>query len=248
MRSKIHLVIPDSHASPDHHNERYTYLSKLICDLKPDVVVDIGDWFDMASLCSYDKGTRGFHGRRYQADISAGVEAQDRLITPLRQRKKKLPRFIRCLGNHENRIVRAIEREPELLEGTIGLNDLQSKEYGWEEYPFNEVVNVDGVNYAHYFVSGVMGRPVSSARALLQAQNASCIMGHTHTFEYATKANIEGRRFHSIFCGVYQDYTPDFASTSSYLWRPGVLVLYGVENGDFDIEWVSMRRIKEAYG
>lgn len=245
--SKIHLVIPDSHAHPDYDNERYSALSKLIADLNPDVVIDIGDWFDMASLCSYDKGTRGFHGRRYQMDIAAGLEAQERLLGPLRRRKKKLPRFVRCLGNHEHRIVRAIDREPELLEGTIGLGDLQSREYKWEEYPFLQPVEIDGVHYAHYFVSGVMGRPVSSARALLNHQNTTCIMGHSHTFDYATKANIKGDRFHGIFCGVFQDYTPEFASATDYMWRPGVLILRNVENGDFDMEWVSMKRLKELY-
>lgn len=245
--SKTHLVIPDSHAHPDYDNERYSYLSKLIADLNPDVVVDIGDWYDMASLCSYDRGTRGFHGRRYQADIAAGVEAQDRLLLPLRKRKKRLPRFIRCLGNHEHRIIRAIDREPELLEGTIGLSDLQSKEYKWEEYPFLQAVEVDGVNYAHYFVSGVMGRPVSSARAMLNHQNASCVMGHAHTFDYATKTNVRGQAFHGVICGVFQDYTPEFASATDYMWRRGVLILHNVEDGNFDIEWISMDRLKGMY-
>lgn len=245
---KIHIVIPDSHAHPDHHNKRYTWLSKLIADVNPDVVVDIGDWFDMASLCSYDKGTKGFEGRRYQKDIAAGVEAQDRLLLPLRKRKKKLPRFVRTLGNHEARITRAIEKDPAILDGTIGLSDLQSKEYKWEEYPFKQPVNIDGINYAHFFVSGVMGRPVASARALLNHQNATAIMGHAHTFDYATKANIEGKRFHGIFCGVFQDYTPDFAAATDYMWRPGILILRNVENGDFDMEWVSMKRLKELYG
>jgi len=248
LLSKTHLVIPDSHAHPDFSNERYSYLSKLIMDVNPDVVIDIGDWFDMASLCSYDKGTRGFHGRRYQDDIAAGIEAQDRVLSPLRKRKRKLPRFVRCLGNHEYRIVRAIDREPELLEGTIGLSDLQSKEYNWEEHPFNEVVNIDGINYTHYFVSGVMGRPISSANSLLTRQRASCTMGHTHTFEYKTESNVEGKRSHALFCGVFQDYDPDFAANTNYLWRRGVVIKHNVEDGNYDLEWVSIQRLKEMYG
>ena len=184
------LVIPDSHAHPDFNNDRYSWLSRLTIDLKPDVVVDIGDWFDMHSLCTYDKGTKGFQGRRYKDDISAGVEAQDRFYVPLKRRKKKMPLMLRCLGNHEQRISRAIDREPEMLDGVIGLSDLESKQYGWREHPFLEVVNVNGVNFSHYFTSGLMGRPVASARALLLNQNASCIQGHAHSFDYATKPNI----------------------------------------------------------
>ena len=132
---KTHLVIPDSHAHPDFNNERYTWLGKLIHDTKPDVVVDIGDWFDMPSLCSYDRGTKSFEGRSYKRDIEAGVDAQDRMFHEVRKHKKKLPRFVRTLGNHENRVNRAVELD-RVLEGTISTKDFQSNEYGFEEYPF----------------------------------------------------------------------------------------------------------------
>ena len=94
-KPQVHLVVPDSHAHPDYSNERYDWLAELILDIKPDVVIDIGDWFDMPSLCSYDRGTKGFEGRRYQKDIAAGIEAQDRMLTRLRKQKKKLPRSLK---------------------------------------------------------------------------------------------------------------------------------------------------------
>src|SRR5690606_7005489 len=178
--AKIHLIIPDSHASPDHHNKRYEWLGHLINDVKPDVVIDIGDWFDMASLCSYDRGTKGFEGRRYKRDIEAGLDAQDRMFTIIRRQKKKLPRFVRTLGNHEHRIVKAIDRDP-ILEGTIGLEDLMSKEYGWEEVPFLTPITIDGITYQHYFTSGIMGRPIGGenhARSLILRQLGSVTQGH----------------------------------------------------------------------
>lgn len=247
MSGKIHVVIPDSHAHPDHHNRRYTWLGNLIADIKPDVVVDIGDWWDMASLCSYDKGTKGFEGRRYKKDIEAGLEAQDRMFDPIKRQKKKLPRFIRTLGNHENRICKAVERDA-ILEGTIGLNDLQSREYGWEEYPFLHPVNVDGVNYAHYFASGVLNRPVPNARQLLIKQLASCTMGHDHRFDYVRQSNVNGDTINSLVCGVFQDYHADYAGPANAIWDRGVVIKRDVQNGNYDLEWVSMKRLREAYG
>ena len=41
--TKVHLVIPDPHAHPDHNNNRADWLGQLILDLKPDVVVNLGD-------------------------------------------------------------------------------------------------------------------------------------------------------------------------------------------------------------
>jgi hypothetical protein len=246
-KSRTHLVVPDSHASPDYNNKRYDLLGKLIVDIKPDVVIDIGDWFDMSSLCSYDRGTKGFEGRRYKKDIEAGIEAQDRMYRWIKRAKKKRPRMVRCLGNHEERINRAIDRDP-ILEDTIGIQDLESEQYGFKEvYDFLDPVEIDGVHYAHYFTTGVMGRPASSARALLQRQRVSCTMGHTHTLDYETGGNVGGERHHGLFCGVFQDYTPSFARQSSHLWNRGVVVKRHVSRGDYDIEWISMEQLKAEY-
>lgn len=248
--SRVHLIIPDSHARPGNHNKRYEWLGHLINDIKPDTVIDIGDWFDMESLCSYDKGTKSFEGRRYKADIEAGLDAQDRMFSIIRKQKKKLPRFVRTLGNHEARITKAVERDP-VLEGTIGLSDLQSKEHGWEEIPFLEPIKIDGVTYQHYFTSGIMGRPISGerhAQALILKQLASCTQGHSHLFDYCIRTNVDGRRFHGCVVGVYQDYLAEFAGPANKLWNAGVVVKRDVANGDYDIEHISLARIKREYG
>ncbi len=247
MSGKTHIIVPDSHAHPDFNNNRYTWLGKLIADVQPDVVVDIGDFFDMASLCSYDKGKKSFEGRRYHRDIAAGVEAQDRMFKPIKARKRKLPRFVRCLGNHEDRINRAISLDP-ILDGTIGLNDLQSAEYGFEQYDYKTLVNVDGVNYSHVLTSGVKGLPVTSANLMLAKQHESCTMGHAHTFDYSIQAKASGGHLHGLICGVFQDYHADFAGPANEMWRPGVVVKRNVEAGNYDLEWISLKRLMEAYG
>jgi hypothetical protein len=32
------------------------------------------------------------------------------------------------------------------------------------------------------------------------------------------------------------------------MWNPGIVVKRGVENGSYDVEHISLKRIKEAYG
>lgn len=248
-RPQCHLVIPDSHAHPNHHNRRYQWLAELINDVKPDVVVDIGDWWDMPSLCSYDKGTKGFEGRRYKRDIDSGLEAQQIVYDITRRAKKKLPRFVRTLGNHENRIAKAVDRDP-ILEGTIGLQDLQSRQYGWEEYGFLNPVTIAGVTYQHYFTSGIMGRPISGerhAQTLILKQLASCTQGHSHLFDYCERTDVSGKRIAGCVVGVFQDYEADFAGPANKMWNPGVVVKRDVWDGSYDIEHISLKRIKEAY-
>ena len=73
------LIIPDYHAHPDYDNSRATALGRMIVDTKPDTVLMLGDWADMASLSSYDKGKRSFEGRRYNRDVASAIEAQQML-------------------------------------------------------------------------------------------------------------------------------------------------------------------------
>ena len=115
------LIIGDPHAHPDYDNSRFTALGKYIVSTKPDVVVCLGDFADMPSLSSYDKGTRGFEGRRYRRDVEAVIDAQYKLFAPIRKhndylRKQKLklykPKLYMTLGNHEDRINRVIKSSP----------------------------------------------------------------------------------------------------------------------------------------
>lgn len=246
---KTILVIPDSHAHPDYNNDRYKWLAHLILDIKPDHVVDIGDWYDMPSLCSYDKGTKSFEGRRYKKDIEAGLEAQQIVHDITRGPKKKLPKFWRTLGNHENRINKAINADP-VLDGTIGTVDLQSKEYGWEEYGFLVPLELHGITFQHYFTSGVMGRPIGGenhAKSLITKQFKSCVQGHSHTMDYARRTDAAGNKLHGLVVGVYQDYDSDYAANANKMWDRGVPILRNVENGHYDLEWISLDRIKAAY-
>lgn len=249
-----HLVIPDPHAHPDHNNDRADWIGKLILDLRPDVVVNLGDSFDMASLSTYDKGKRAFAGRSYQKDIESGLDFQDRLWHPLKRAKKKWPRAIFLEGNHEHRIERALDLSPE-LQGTIGFND-----YGLDAY-YDEVIryeggtpgviNVNNIYYSHYFISGVMGRPIGGVKpaySISVANGVSSTCGHIHTLDYSVRTIANGRKVQCLVAGVAQDYNSPWAGHINDLWWRGVVIKRGVDNGQYDPEFVSLTRLKEIYG
>lgn len=248
--SRKHLIIPDSHSTPGFSNRRYEWIGHLINDIKPDIVIDIGDWWDLPSLNSYDKSAKkAYEGRQYSKDIDVGIDAQDRLLTTVRKQKRKLPKFIRVLGNHEHRITRAIESDP-VLEGTIGLNDLQSKEYGWEEYPFLKSVEVDGVNYSHYYPTGISGRPVSgdnTAGMLLSKRFKSSTQGHSHLFDYAVRTDANGNKLMDLTVGCYLEQNLEWADSTAPLWWKGVCVCNNVENGSYDLQQISLEALKKEY-
>jgi hypothetical protein len=205
----------------------------------------------MPSLCTYDYGTKGYEGRRYVQDINAAIEAQELMFKPIRERKKKLPKFWMMVGNHEHRITRAVSSDAK-LEGVLSVDDLQYKEYGWEVVPYNGstpgVLHLDGIAYAHYHVSGVMGRPVSGVRpayALVTKYGTSATQGHIHTFDFYHRANAMADVY-GMVCGCYIEDRHDYAGVANDMWWSGLVLKTDVEGGRYDphpIRTSSLRRM-----
>ena len=253
--SKVHLVIPDVQAKP---GIDFTYLNnigKYIVEKKPDVIINIGDFADMPSLSSYDKGKKSFEGRRYLADIKASHEAMDALLGPLFEfnkaaKKNKMkqyhPKMVLTMGNHEHRIDRAVNLQPE-LEGVLDTAHLKYAEYGWEVHPFLEVVHVDGVAYSHYFTSGVLGRPVTSSRALLTKKHQSCVMGHVQTMALSTDYRADGTPILGLFAGCCYEHDEDYLGPQGNAHFRGIHMLYEVNNGSFYHHAVTLNYLNGKY-
>jgi len=221
---------------------------------KPDVIIHLGDHWDMPSLSSYDVGKKSFEGRRYSADVKAGNDAM-KLFTDtikaeqkrLRKHKKRIwkPRLIFTLGNHEQRIERAVENDAK-LEGLMSYEDLNLKD--WEVYPYLQPVIVDGVAYCHFFTSGVMGRPVTNAKLLLQKKHMSCIMGHVQDRDIAFDRNASGKRMTALFAGIYYQHDEEYLNPQTNGSWSGLWMLNEVQDGAFDEMPISMTYLRRRYG
>lgn len=257
MIRNSHLVIPDPHSHPDHPNDRADWIGKLIADLKPEVIINLGDGADMASLSSYDKGKGSFHGRTYQKDIDAFLDFEDRLWEPMRRMKKKRPRRIFLEGNHEHRIKKAVDSMPE-YEGSrygISFKDLDLDHYYDDVVEYKGqtpgIITVDGVSYAHYFISGVMARSVGgehAAYSLITKNFTSCTQGHSHTLDFSVRTDTFGNKVMGLVAGVGIDYTADWAGHANDLWWKGVIFKRHVEDGVYDPQFISMEALKKEYG
>ena len=256
MLGRKHLMIPDTQCKEGISFDYLAWVGEYIVAKQPDVVVQIGDFNDMPSLCSYDVGKKNFEGKRYKSDICAGKEAMRIMLEPMRKynaqhgknkKKQYNPEMILTLGNHEDRITRAIESDPK-LDGTLSLNDLGYKEAGWEVYPFLRPVVIDGVIYSHFFPSGQMGRPCSSARALLTKHHMSCLAGHQQGRDIAYGKRADGKSITAIIAGSYYEHDENYLSPfTNKHWR-GVFVLHETHDGEFDEMSVSIGYLKRKYG
>ena len=253
------LNIPDSHAEPGVDNNRFEALGNFILETKPDVIVNIGDMADMSSLSSYDRGKSDFHSRRYQDDIEAVNDALKRLHKPLDdynkvrsswRKKQYKPKFVFCMGNHENRINTAISTDKVMLEGLISTDDIKLKERGYTVVPFMTPITIGGVMFQHYFPSGVMGMPiggVNAARSHALKLMVSTVSGHSHLFDHAVNTRHDGKKIHNLVGGCFFEHSHEFAKNSEYLYWRGFNVLNNVSDGEFELEQHSLKKLMENY-
>jgi len=248
-----HLVIPDTQVKYGEDYEYLSFIGKYIVDQKPDVIVHLGDFADMESLSSYDVGKKSFEGKRYVKDTEAAKSAMECLLKPIHEFNSKAkknkeksykPRMVLTLGNHEHRIARAIENDPK-LEGLISYDDLPYE--SWEVHSFLNPVVVDGVAYCHYFPTGVMGRPTTSASAMVSKLHMSCIAGHQQGRQVAYGKRPDGSNITCIIAGSCYEHDEGYLDhQTNKHWR-GIIMLHEVVDGSFDEMFVSLRYLRNKY-
>lgn len=246
------VVWPDPQVKPGIDLAYCGRVGKYVAHKKPDVFLIGGDFADMPSLSSYDQpGSRGMEGQRYTEDILSVQNAMRLLMAPIREEIARNPswhpRLVMLLGNHEDRIRRAIEATPK-LDGVIGPTDLRYEDWGFEVHPFLKEVVIGGVCFSHYFCSGVMGRPITSARALLTKKHMSCFAFHQQGRDIAFGQRADGKQLIAIIAGSGYEHDEAYLNhqTNNH-WR-GLYVLNDLIDGEFEEMAVSLKYLKRKYG
>lgn len=245
------LVIPDPQVEPGQNLDHHEAAGNWVKVNKPDIIVHLGDHFDFPSLSGFDKGKKSFEGRRIKADIRAGIEAFDRFFKPFKKTRAEIETyFIR--GNHEYRLDRLLENMAELDE-MISPGDLRLEEYWDHVVEYKKYITIEGIDFTHHFTHGVMDKVISGATPALMANNilnkkkVSGIQGHCPVWGHAN-TTIRGKKRIALVAGCF------FANNSGYMsqsgnedyWR-GLTVLHDVEDGEFDVEQVSFKRLMKNY-
>ena len=246
---RMHIVIPDCQVKAGVPTQHLGWICNYIVEKKPDVLICIGDFADMPSLSSYDKGKIQSEGRRYVKDIAAVHTAMDILLKPLQDynrtaKEKYKPAMHLTLGNHEYRIIREVEENPR-YEGRFNYSDLSYEDFGWKVHDFLKVVELDGIEYSHYFTSGVMGRPVSSAAAMLRERQKSCTMGHVQYTDLAIHKKTQNI---GLFAGICYLHDEEYLNPQGNVSRRQIVVKHEVNGkGHYDPMLVSLKFLEKNY-
>ncbi len=256
-----HLVIPDTQVRPGVDTDHLTWIGRYIVDKRPDVIVHLGDHWDMYSLCKYDKGRkRCYRGASFQADIKAGNEAMNKLLAPLQKDNKRLarnkkaqyrPRMVFLIGNHEMRIESAIDEDPETLEGIIGFFQLNLGD--WEVIPFLRPIIIDGVMYSHFFPRSANGRVMQNRRgapnARLQVlrEGMSCTAGHLQGLDVSPYPFGSRMQWGMIAGSCYLHDEAYLTEQGNNYWR-GLIVKHEVKEGNYNPMFVGLDYLRRRYG
>jgi hypothetical protein len=250
------LVIPDTQVRPGVDTSHIDIAAAAIVDYRPDVIVHLGDHWDMPSLSAWEApGSLATEGARYEADIEAGNEAFARLCAPMeaeqeRRRRRHLkrwePRKIFLFGNHENRIERALNREPKYT-GMIGTHHCLTRD--WERHEYLEVVTESGILFSHYFSNVNSGKSIGgSIDNRLNRIGESFVQGHEQGFLYSCRQFPTGKTKHGLVCGSFYLHDEDYKGRQGNgHWR-GLVVLNDVKDGSYDIMPLSMSYLREKFG
>lgn len=250
-----HCVIPDTQTRPGAPIDHIAWIAEYITDKKPDVIVHVGDHYDLPSLNSHEKdGSLPLEGARYKDDIEAGRYAWDVLTKPMELEKARIIRNRKrpwepdshvTLGNHEARADRAANNNPKLL-GTIGTHDCT---FGnWQVHPFLARVVIDGICYSHYFQNTHSSFPIGGGiENRLARIGCSFVQGHEQGRRDGNRIMASGKTIYGLVAGsCYLHIEPYRGAQGQRHWR-GIIFLNEVENGEYDICPISLRYLCRHY-
>lgn len=248
--SKRALVIPDVQAGPGRSLKHLEWCANFISDKQFDIIIQIGDLGDFTSSSSYDRGKASAENRRFSKDWDAFRTAADLIMGKWPNNYR--PRLVYTEGNHEYRITRYANDNPEI--DTLPSPTAYMESLGWEAFPFLQVARVEGCNVSHFFPRTLTGAITSTsmkygaanARNMVRANMASCIAGHKPGLDWDV-VSAGNRNYHGLIAGSFYTHNEDFMGPQQRYWR-GVVVLNQLRNGEFDPCPVSINYLKERYG
>lgn len=252
-----HFVMGDTQIKAGVPTNHLLAAVNYILDKQPEVIVHLGDHWDFPSLSSYEKkGSAFFEDASLMSDIQAGNDAMDLIDDALEvynaqrrkwKEKQYRPRKVFLMGNHENRLQRLIDSDPVLYRGVIGYHQLHLD--NWEVVPFLEMVNIDGVQYSHYFYAPMTGRAYGGVLSTrLKNIGFSFTMGHQQGLDTALRMMANGQTIRGAVCGSFYQHDEGYMGPqgNNSHWR-GCLYKTEVRDGNYCLMELSLDYLMERW-
>jgi hypothetical protein len=248
------LMIGDLHQDPRHPHriEVLTWLARLGSERKIKRVVQVGDWgtFDGASFHDKNDTLRA----RLKPPIRADLDNLKESLTAWNNGRDPdwKPKLDITLGNHENRLHRFENANPETVGVFTGELEQSFLQFGWKTRPYGEVMFVQGVGISHHPTNGA-GRAFGGKTGPQRAANemtSSFMSGHTHAFQHFTTGKIgavSGVDVMEVGCALPWGEVEDYAAHGIVNWWYGAVIVDLMGGRIVAHEKIDMMAIRERY-
>ena len=247
MRLPTIFVVGDTQCKQGVDLEYMKWIGYYIARKKPDIIVHIGDNWDLAALSSYDKGQLSAEGKRLHLDIKAGTDGMDLIDAEIAKVQGYHPRKVITFGNHEHRADRFVQENPE-LEGLIGTEVLAATIPTWEVHPFLKPVCIHGINFIHFVPNPMSGKPYGgTVQNILKNAGASFVMGHKQTLDIALRPTIDGTHQIGVIVGACYQHDEGYKGYTGNNHFRGCVMLTEVQDGHALPSPVSLDYMRKVY-
>lgn len=211
------LAIGDSHDHPGIPDKsRFALMGRYAAEERPDVILHIGDFLDLHSLCSHTREDtyKGKGKPSFEQDIASAAEAMAAFEAELPADYR--PRKHITFGNHEHRAWRYEDINPasvNLLTGPL-TNVFESHDWTWQS--FGHWTMIAGVGFTH-IPRNIMGRPVGGkniGNSIANEATFDIAHGHDHRANVTKRAKYGYNNFVTIVglgTSMVPGYVADYA-------------------------------------
>lgn len=189
------LIIPDMH-HPYADELVWKTILAAVREMRPDIVVIIGDFCDFYSVSFHAKDPA--RGSKLRAELDYCNDALNELSA------LGVERVIYVEGNHENRLARWVaERAPELFRMLTVQELLGIEKRGWEWVPYKSWITIGKMSYTH----DVERCGINAGRQSLIDFGGNLTFGHSHRGSTTYVGTLEDGQHVCLNVGHGSDYT-----------------------------------------
>lgn len=248
------LIVPDLHQDPRHPHrlDVLRWIARFGAERKVPRVVQLGDWSTWDSVSAHDKNDT--LKARLKPSIATDMDnLQEGLAAFQAEQGDWRPKKLVTLGNHEHRLERFENANPETHQTFTLRRDELFASFGWRTSPFGELRYIEGVAFTHHPTNGA-GRAFGGKLGATRSANettCSIVHGHTHSWKFWPAAKIgpaNGIDILEAGCALDWGEIESYALHSQNDWWWGVTVARLISGRIIDVERVSMVTLRRRYG
>ena len=246
------IAIGDTHDQPGMVKDRFKWIGKYCVEAMPHRIVQIGDFASWDSVSSHDAPGTVAHAMRpsFKADLESCEEAMCLFYKEIKD--LDIPMELTA-GNHEDRICRFENKNPETVSSLYTQFEDLCARYRWRVHPYGHWLFIDGVGFTHV-PKNIMGKPYGGQNSENQIANHathSIVFGHTHrsTFRKTPKIGINNSiEVLNLGSAMPNGYVAKYAGTATSGWSYGIYEL-SIRSGHIvSHRFIDMATLQDKYG